>query len=102
MTRLWWWPNFLSANLCEARRLCGLHIATVISPPRRRGTQRFAENTLKFEHYPRLFTYFVVALTQMNLPISAETQALVADTIIVNATVHTMDPARPTVRSEEH
>src|SRR5688572_31497494 len=31
----------------------------------------------------------------MNLPLRAYTQTLVADTIIVNATVHTMDPTRP-------
>ena len=48
----------------------------------------------------RLFTLlFVATLTLMNLPLSAETQTLVADTIIVNATVHTMDPARPTAEA---
>jgi predicted amidohydrolase YtcJ len=35
----------------------------------------------------------------MNLPARAETPALVADTIIVNATVHTMDPVRPTAEA---
>src|SRR5690349_10482228 len=44
----------------------------------------------------RLFTLlFVLTLTLMNLPLSADTQTLVADTIIVNAIVHTMDLARP-------
>ena len=44
----------------------------------------------------RLFTLlFVLTLTLMNLPLRADTQTLVADTIIVNAIVHTMDPARP-------
>src|SRR5687767_2636484 len=31
----------------------------------------------------------------MNLPLRADTQTLVADTIIENATVHTMAPTRP-------
>ena len=35
----------------------------------------------------------------MNLPVRAETPALVADTIIVNAIVHTMDPAHPTAEA---
>ena len=35
----------------------------------------------------------------MNLPVQAETPALVADTIIVNAIVHTMDPAHPTAEA---
>ena len=35
----------------------------------------------------------------MNLPVQAEPPALVADTIIVNAIVHTMDPARPTAEA---
>ena len=48
----------------------------------------------------RLFTLlFVLTLTLMNLPLRADTQTLVADTIIVNATVHTMDPARPTAEA---
>ena len=41
----------------------------------------------------------VGALTLMNLPLHAEMQSLVADTIIVNANVHTMDPARPTAEA---
>ena len=48
----------------------------------------------------RLFTLlFVLTLTLMNLPLRADTQTLVADTIIVNAIVHTMDPARPTAEA---
>lgn len=39
----------------------------------------------------------VVTLTFMSLPVRAD--SLVADTIIINATVHTMDPARPTVEA---
>ena len=35
----------------------------------------------------------------MNLPVQAETPTLVADTIIVNAIVHTMDPAHPTAEA---
>jgi predicted amidohydrolase YtcJ len=35
----------------------------------------------------------------MNLPVGADAPALVADTIIVNAIVHTMDPARPTAEA---
>jgi predicted amidohydrolase YtcJ len=41
----------------------------------------------------------VLTLTLMNLPLRADTQTLVADTIIVNAIVHTMDPARPTAEA---
>jgi len=48
----------------------------------------------------RIFTLFcVVTLTLMNLPVRAETPTLVADTIIVNAIVHTMDPAHPTAEA---
>ena len=48
----------------------------------------------------RIFTLFcVLTLTLMNLPVQAETPALVADTIIVNAIVHTMDPAHPTAEA---
>ncbi len=46
----------------------------------------------------RLFTLIcILTLILMNLPASAHT--LVPDTIIVNATVHTMDPARPTAEA---
>ena len=41
----------------------------------------------------------VIALTLMNLPVHADTPVLGADTIIVNATVHTMDAARPTAEA---
>ncbi|HKR11847.1 MAG TPA: amidohydrolase [Pyrinomonadaceae bacterium] len=44
----------------------------------------------------RLFTLIFI-MTLMNLPVSS--QSLVADTIIVNATVHTMDPAHPTAEA---
>jgi len=48
----------------------------------------------------RIITLFcVLTLTLMNLPVRAETPALVADTIIVNAIVHTMDPAHPTAEA---
>jgi predicted amidohydrolase YtcJ len=48
----------------------------------------------------RIFTLFcVLTVTLMNLPVQAETPALVADTIIVNAMVHTMDSARPTAEA---
>ena len=48
----------------------------------------------------RLFTLLLVlTLTLMNLPLRADTQTLVADTIIVNAIVHTMDPARPSAEA---
>ena len=39
----------------------------------------------------------VLTLILMNFPVRSE--PLVADTIIVNATVHTMDPARPTAEA---
>ncbi len=46
----------------------------------------------------RLFTLVcMLTLTLMNLPASAQT--LIPDTIIVNATVRTMDPARPTAEA---
>ena len=48
----------------------------------------------------RIFALFcVLTLTLMNLPVRAETPTLVADTIIVNAIVHTMDPANPTAEA---
>src|SRR5215212_989546 len=48
----------------------------------------------------RIFTLFcVLTLTLMNVPVRAETPALVADTIIVNAIVHTMDPEHPTAEA---
>src|SRR4051812_3352195 len=48
----------------------------------------------------RLFTLFCVfTLTLMNLPARADTPALVADTVIVNAIVHTMDSAHPTAEA---
>src|SRR5688572_16367134 len=79
-------------------RLCGrLPSATLLTLNRsRKGAkaQRKKQNTFKLRPHSRLFTLLCVgALTLMNLPFQAETQALVADTIIVNAIVHTMDPA---------
>src|SRR5688572_32179350 len=44
---------------------------------------------------PLLISILLLVLCLMNLPVQAEKPALVADTIIVNAAVHTMDPAQP-------
>ena len=41
----------------------------------------------------------IVALTLMTLPVHADKPAFVADTIIVNAVVHTMDKAQPTAEA---
>jgi predicted amidohydrolase YtcJ len=43
-----------------------------------------------------LIAILVPILTLMNLPVHADKPALVADTIIINAVVHTMNPAQPT------
>ena len=44
---------------------------------------------------PLLIPILVFTLSLMTLPVHADKPALVADTIIVNAVVHTMDPAQP-------
>jgi predicted amidohydrolase YtcJ len=44
---------------------------------------------------PLLVSVVVLTLTLMNLPVHADKATLVADTIIINAAVHTMDPAQP-------
>ncbi|HEX6045909.1 MAG TPA: amidohydrolase [Pyrinomonadaceae bacterium] len=46
-----------------------------------------------------IFVYCVLTLTLINLHAEAESPALVADTIIVNGIVHTMDPANPTAEA---
>jgi predicted amidohydrolase YtcJ len=43
-----------------------------------------------------LIAILVPILTLMNLPVHADKPALVADTIIINAVVHTINPAQPT------
>ena len=48
---------------------------------------------------PLLISILLLVLCLMNLPVHAEKPALVADTIIVNAVVHTMDPAQPTAEA---
>src|SRR5215510_15024964 len=44
---------------------------------------------------PLLVSIVAVTLSLMNVPVHADKPALVADTIIVNTVVHTMDPAQP-------
>ena len=44
---------------------------------------------------PLLVSIVVLTLTLMNLPVHADKPAFVADTIIINAVVRTMDPAQP-------
>src|SRR6185503_4245412 len=48
---------------------------------------------------PLLSSILLLVLCLMNLPVHAEKPAFVADTIIVNAVVHTMDPAQPTAEA---
>ena len=48
---------------------------------------------------PLLIAIVILNLTVMNLPVHADKPALVADTIIINAVVHTMDPAQPTAEA---
>ena len=43
---------------------------------------------------PLLISILLIVLCLMTLPVHAEKLALVADTIIVNAVVQTMDPAQ--------
>lgn len=44
---------------------------------------------------PLMVLIVVITLTYMNLPVHADKPAFVADTIIVNAVVHTMDKTQP-------
>ena len=48
---------------------------------------------------PLLIPILVFTLIFMSLPVYADKPSLVADTIIVNAVVHTMDPAQPTAEA---
>jgi predicted amidohydrolase YtcJ len=45
---------------------------------------------------PLLIAIVMLTLTLMNVPVHADKPAFVADTIIINAVVHTVDPAQPT------
>ncbi|HEY2961489.1 MAG TPA: amidohydrolase [Pyrinomonadaceae bacterium] len=47
----------------------------------------------------KLMVVCVVVLSLMNVPVHADKPALVADTIIINAVVHTMDAAQPTAEA---
>src|SRR6185369_2070632 len=46
-----------------------------------------------------LIAILIPMLTLMNLPVHADKPALVADTIIINAVVHTMNTAQPTAEA---
>src|ERR1043166_4263982 len=46
-----------------------------------------------------LVVLLVLTITTMNVPVAAEKPALVVDTIIINAIVHTMDPSQPTAEA---
>jgi predicted amidohydrolase YtcJ len=48
---------------------------------------------------PLLIATLLFTLIFMSLPVHADKPSLVADTIIVNAVVHTMDPAQPTAEA---
>ena len=48
---------------------------------------------------PLLTLIVALSLTFMNLPVHADKPAFVADTIIVNAVVHTMDQSQPTAEA---
>lgn len=48
---------------------------------------------------PPLIALAVLIVSLMNLPVHAYKPAFVADTIIINAVVHTMDPAQPTAEA---
>ena len=48
---------------------------------------------------PLLIPILVFTLSLMTLPVHADKPSLVADTIIVNAVVHTMNPAQPTAEA---
>src|SRR6185503_418373 len=46
-----------------------------------------------------LVALFLLSMSLMNVPADADKPVLVADTIIINAVVHTMDPAQPTAEA---
>jgi predicted amidohydrolase YtcJ len=48
---------------------------------------------------PLLIGILLLTLSLMNVPVHADKPALVADTIIINAVVHTMNPAQPTAEA---
>src|SRR5690242_21941648 len=48
---------------------------------------------------PLLLAIVILTLTVMNLPVHADKPAFVADTIIINAVVHTMDTSQPTAEA---
>jgi len=48
---------------------------------------------------PLLVSIVAVTLSLMNLPVHADKPAFTADTIIINAVVHTMDKAQPTAEA---
>ncbi|HEY8410159.1 MAG TPA: amidohydrolase [Pyrinomonadaceae bacterium] len=48
---------------------------------------------------PLLIAIVALLSSLMNLPVHADKPALIADTIIINAVVHTMDPAQPTAEA---
>ena len=48
---------------------------------------------------PLLIAIVILTLSLMNLAVHADKPALVADTIIINAVVHTMDTAQPTAEA---
>src|SRR5690349_11772265 len=48
---------------------------------------------------PLLLAIVILTLSLMNLPVHADKPAFVADTIIINAVVHTMDAAQPTAEA---
>lgn len=48
---------------------------------------------------PLLIAIVILTLSLMNLPVHADKPAFVADTIIINAVVHTMDATQPTAEA---
>src|SRR5689334_10819675 len=48
---------------------------------------------------PLLLAIVILTVSLMNLPVHADKPAFVADTIIINAVVHTMDAAQPTAEA---
>ena len=48
---------------------------------------------------PLLVSIVAITLIYMTLPVHADKPSLVADTIIVNAVVHTMDKSQPTAEA---
>jgi predicted amidohydrolase YtcJ len=48
---------------------------------------------------PLLVALVLLSMSLMNVPADADKPALVADTIVINAVVHTMDPAQPTAEA---